>query len=301
MTSKLLYRGGALSRAAAIVFVGLLSAAQPLCASLDADVPEVPNFFTLLHLLFGDSPLAFFLHGWDSVVFSLLLAAGLVWIFHLGTRKIEKVPTGLQNFLESVVSIFDKFVTEIIGPEGRKFVPFLGTLFIYILGMNWLALVPFMKAPSSNFSITVALALCVFGLVQYLNIKNFGFRGFLYHLAGSPKSAIEWALVPLMLVIELITQLTRPITLALRLFGNVVGEDILIGAFALFGVMLVGAQEIPIGIPLQIPFMFFSIMTGFMQALVFTLLSAVYILLSMPHADEQTAHGEQSPLQTPLH
>lgn len=265
-----------------LCLLALLTTAT-LSASIDSEVPEVPNIFTILHKNFQDSPWAIFLHHWQTLVFSIFIAIVISLLFHLGTRKSTLVPSRFQNFLEWIVESLRNFILEVLGPEGEKFVPFLGTLFIYILTMNWLVLIPFMKAPSSNFNITVALAICVFVLVQYLNIKNFGVVGFLYHMAGSPKTALEWALVPLMFFVELLTQFSRPITLSLRLFGNVVGEDILIGAFALFGVLLLSTYNVPVGLPLQIPFMFLSLLTGLMQALVFTLLSTIYILLSTPH------------------
>jgi F-type H+-transporting ATPase subunit a len=264
-----------------------------LSASIDSEVPEVPNIFTLLHKNFKDSPWAIFLHHWQTLVFSIFIGTVISLLFHLGARKITLVPSRFQNFLEWIVESLRHFILEVLGPEGEKFVPFLGTLFIYILTMNWLVLIPFMKAPSSNFNITVALAICVFCLVQYLNIKNFGVKGFLYHMAGSPKTALEWALVPLMFFVELLTQFSRPITLSLRLFGNVVGEDILIGAFALFGVLLLSHYNAPIGLPLQIPFMFLSLLTGLMQALVFTLLSTIYILLSVPHSKDHDHPGSE--------
>ena len=108
----------------------------------------------------------------------------------------------------------------------------------------------------------------------------------MYHMAGSPKNTMGWIMVPLMFPIELLTQFTRPLTLALRLFGNVVGEDILIGAFALFGVNLLLPYVHSVGLPLQIPFIFLAILTGLMQALVFTLLSTIYILLSVPQHED---------------
>lgn len=270
----------------------VVAIARPLdlSASLDAEVPEVPNFITLLSKAFHDSPWISFLHEWDNIVFSLIVAVFLAVLFRVGSRKSTLIPSKLQNFLELIVETLRNFIVEILGPDGEKFVPFLGTLFIYILTMNWMVLIPFMKAPSSSFNITIALSSCVFVLVQYLNFKHFGVKGYLYHLAGSPKDTIGWVLVPLMFVIELLTQFTRPITLALRLFGNVVGEDILIGAFALFGVVLLHLPNIPLGLPLQIPFMFLSLLTGLMQALVFTLLSTIYILLSMPHANHEANH-----------
>jgi len=178
------------------------------------------------------------------------------------------------------------FITSVLGHDGAKYVPFLGTLFIYILSMNLLGLVPLMASPSSNLNITVALAICVFVMVQYLNIKNMGIKGFIYHLAGSPKNAIEWSIAPLMFPIELLTQISRPITLALRLFGNILGEKILIAFFAGVGVSLLYF------FPIQTPFMFLGLLTSVMQALVFTLLSTIYILLSIPHSEEIHLNSE---------
>jgi len=267
-----------------IIFTSHLSAAS----SIESEVPELPNVISLLHHTFKDTSWIDFLVEWDSLIYSIGIALGLVVIFHLGTRKKNMIPTPFQNFLEWIVENLRKFILDILGPEGDSYVPFLGTLFLYILTMNWLVLIPLMKAPSSNFNITIALALCVFVLVQYLNVKNQGVKGFLYHLAGSPKGALGWALVPLMFPIEVLTQFTRPLTLGLRLFGNVLGEDILIGAFALFGVAMLAYFDAPIGFPLQIPFMFLALLTGLMQALVFTLLSTIYILLSRAEVEEHT-------------
>lgn len=250
------------------------------------DVPELPNAISLLYKNFHDVPWIKFLHSFDTLFFSFLVSIFLSVLFYYGSRRKDLIPRPFQNCLELFVEKFRQFVIEILGAEGEKYVPFLGTLFIYILTMNWLVLIPLMKPPSSNFNITVALALCVFVLVQYLNIRNYGMLGFLYHLAGSPKDTLGWMMVPIMLPIEILTQFTRPLTLSLRLFGNVLGEDILIAAFALFGVAMVAHWGYPIGVPIQIPFMFLALLTGLMQAMVFTLLSTIYILLSSPeHAD----------------
>lgn len=245
-------------------------------------IPESITFISLLQHYFTDSKFIYYLKQWDSVFFSLLIAVVLSLLFHLGSRKKELIPSGFQNFLEYIVESFRNFIVAILGPEGESFVPFLGTLFIYILSMNLIGLIPLMKSPSSNLNITVALAICVFALVQYLNIKNMGLGGFLYHLAGSPKDTIGWLIAPLMFPIELITQISRPVTLALRLFGNILGEKILVGFFA------AAAVTVFYFIPVQTPFMFLGLLTGIMQAMVFTLLSTIYILLSVPHADDHS-------------
>lgn len=255
--------------------------------AIKSKVPELPNFVNILYHRFEDTNWAQFLHQWESIIFSVIIGAVIAFIAYLGTRKQEIVPSGLQNFLELIFEQLQQFIGGILGAQGERFIPFLGTLFIYIFTMNIFGLIPLMKSPSSNLNITVALAICVFCLVQYLNIKNMGVFGFLYHLAGSPKNALGWILAPLMFVLELISQLSRPVTLSLRLFGNILGEDILIGAFAVLGVMLLSSLHSPIGIPLQLPFMFLALLTSFMQALVFTLLSTVYIMLSTP---DETKH-----------
>lgn len=249
---------------------------------LERTVPELPNFITLLNSKFPENTWIHLLHTWEAVIYSIFIAAIVCFVFYLGIRKKEMLPRGFQNVIEFFVETFQNVIVGILGPDGKKYVPFLGTLFIYILTMNLAGLVPLMKAPSSNLNITVGLALVVFFYVQYLNIKHQGLGGFLYHMAGSPQGLVGWLLVPLLLPIEIITQLTRPLTLAFRLFGNVMGEDILIGAFALFGLGLLAHINSPVGIPLQLPFMFLVLLTGTMQALVFTLLSTIYILLSAP-------------------
>lgn len=253
-------------------------------------IPELPNFITFLHHFFHDTSWGAFLHQWESIIFSILIATFISIVFYFGTRNKELIPSGFQNFLELCVDALRSMILEILGPQGEKFVPLLGTLFIYIFTMNLIGLVPFMKSPSSNLNITVGLAIFVFVLVQYLNIKNMGIKGFIYHLAGSPKDAIGWMMVPLMLPIEIITQFSRPLTLAFRLFGNIFGEDTIIAAFSIFGVTMLSFLGPYVGFPLQVPFMFLGLLTGAMQALVFTLLSTIYILLSMPEHEEQSSH-----------
>src|SRR3990170_5875618 len=252
-----------------------------------AEVPELPNFITLLYHKFGHTAWAAFLHHWENIVFSLIIAFTIWLLFYLGSRQRALIPSGLQNFLEMIVDGLRNFVVGVLGERGEKYVPFLGTLFIYILFMNLFGLIPAMKSPSSSINITAALAICVFVTVQYLNIKNMGLGGFIYHMAGSPRGVIGWSVAPLMLPVELITQFARPLTLALRLFGNIMGEDILIAAFAVLGITILSAMKSPVGIPLQVPFMFLAMLTSLLQALVFTLLSAVYILLAVPHKEEK--------------
>ncbi|MDP1834936.1 MAG: F0F1 ATP synthase subunit A [Chlamydiales bacterium] len=254
----------------------------------EGKVPELPNFISLLYEYFHEYEWAVFLHTWENVIFSILTATLVSGLFIWGARRRDMVPSGMQNAVELVIEFFRSLVVGILGRDGDRYVPFLGTLFIYILSMNVIGLVPLMKSPSTNLNITIGLAICVFFLVQYLNIKNRGILGLLYHMAGEPKGFLGWVMVPLLFPIELINQLARPVTLSLRLFGNITGEEILIVAFAGLGAMLMSWVGSPVGLPLQVPFMFLALLTSTMQALVFTLLSTVYILLSADHAEENS-------------
>jgi len=249
-------------------------------------LPEFPTIIQLLqHYVFSERWMSFILL-WEDVIFSALIALLISFVCYFGARKREMIPHGLQNFLEIFVENLRKVAKSVLGDDADQHVPFLGTLFIYILVMNLFGIIPFLKSPSSSLSISIGMALAVFVRVQYLNVKNMGIGGYLHHMSGSPKNFTGWLLVPLMLPIELITQISRPITLALRLTGNMMGEHALISIFALFAVVIFTFDLLPIGLPIQLPAMLFGLLTSAMQALVFTLLSTVYILLSMPHKTE---------------
>jgi len=125
--------------------------------------------------------------------------------------------------------------------------------------------------------------------VHFIGLTRNGPVGYLKHLAGNPNSAVEWAFVPLMLPIHVIGEIARPVSLSLRLFGNVTGEDVLLFAFCSLGVTTLSFIDSPVGIPFQVPFILLAFMTSFIQALVFTLLSTIYILLWLPHEE----HGEE--------
>jgi F-type H+-transporting ATPase subunit a len=237
-------------------------------------VSEVPNIITFLYHYYQNSPWLGFLHHWDAVFFAFIISSLLGFIFYLGTRNMALIPSGFQNFLEWIADLFDYFITHVLGPDGKKYVPFLATLFLYILSMNLFGIIPFMKSPTASVNVTVGMAICVFALVQYSNMKNMGLKAFLYNLAGSPKDTVGWVIAPLMFPIELLTQISRPVTLALRLFGNIMGEKVLIGFFTILSITFL------FFLPIQLPFVLLGVFTGVIQAVVFTLLSTIYILLS---------------------
>ena len=234
------------------------------------------------------------MHRFEPVIFSLAVALALSVVAFLATRRRRLIPGKFQNVVEKMVELLYDFVVGILGPKyGRRYVPYLGSLFVYILAMNLFGLIPFMDSPTSSLNVTVGLAICTFLFVQYTGIRELGFLGYADHMAGSPRSAISWCMVPIMLPVHLIGELAKPVSLSCRLFGNVFGEDMLLVAFTTLGVSTLAFIHSPVGIPWQLPFLFLALLTSTIQALVFTVLSTIYFLLMLPHED----HGHEEASQ----
>jgi F-type H+-transporting ATPase subunit a len=257
--------------------------------------PEIANVISVLEKSpLKDSPFVRNLYHWENSFFTFFLVIVISIVVIKGTRRRRLIPAGLQNFIEFVVESLDNFLSDVLGKNNaRRFLPYLGSLFIFILANNLLGLVPLFKSPTSSFRTTVALGIITFFYVQYTALRTNGVLGYLYHLAGSPQGVIGWAIVPLMFPMHIIEELAKPFSLSLRLFGNVLGEDTLLGAFVLLGITiagLIGLKGVPVGVPLQFPFFFLAVLTGTIQAMVFALLATVYILLVLPH-DEEHDHA----------
>jgi F-type H+-transporting ATPase subunit a len=111
---------------------------------------------------------------------------------------------------------------------------------------------------------------------------------------------VGWLVAPLMFPIELMGEFIKPLSLAARLFGNVFGEDLLIAVFVGIGVAILGWQPVPVGFPIHVLFMFLGLIMSAVQALVFALLSTVYLFMALPHGHEEEHHGAESGAQ-PAH
>lgn len=246
---------------------------------------ELANWVTVVTERAHGLPWADFLHHWENVIFSWTVALGLVAVAWFGTRGKAEVPGPFENLLETVVEGLDRFFLDVLGEGGRKYIPFVGTLFIYILGQNLLGVVPAMKSPTSNLNTTVALAVTVFFYVQWVGLRENGLFGYVDHLMGNPRDLVGWLMVPLNLPLHILEEFIKPLSLSLRLFGNVLGEDSLIAAFVMLGIAALAFFHIPFGLPLQFPFLMLAMLTGTIQALVFALLSTIYISLMLPHKE----------------
>lgn len=245
---------------------------------------------------------------WENNLFAAIAALALMAIFWLGTRGFRRDrreairrPTRGQVLMELIGDGMDNFCKGILGPvNGRLFLPFVAALFFFVLAMNLMGMVPLMKAPTASLLITGSLALVTFFVYLYVAVTKLGLLNFIHHLMGSPpfpvlRNWIPWALGPLIALIELVSWFfAKPVSLALRLFGNILGKDILFGVMLGLGLLLtsgMGTFGQYIGFPLTFPFYFLGLLLSAIQALIFALLSAIYILLVLPH-DHEHDHEE---------
>lgn len=249
------------------------------------DIPHVANVVTLLRNLLGEGEVAEFLRHFEDPIFSGVIILLLAGVIYIASRRREMIPGGFQNLMEAMIERVSNFFGEVLGPQGRPYIPFVSTLFLYIFCMNMAGLIPGLKSPTANLNTTVGLALMVFLYVQSIGIRKLGLIGYLDHLAGQPQSVVGWMLVPLMLPLHLVEELAKPMSLSVRLFGNIFGEDTLIAAFVGFGMQALSGLGIPVGLPLQLPFMLLTLLLGTIQALVFSLLSTIYIFTMLPHEE----------------
>ena len=157
------------------------------------------------------------------VAFSWVATAIILILAVLASRSLKLVPTGVQNFVEVIMEFFLDMVDTSIGHMGRTFFPFIATLGMYILVGNLLGLIPGCEAPTGNLNTTIALALPVFFVTHYYGIKMHKLD-YIKHFVGPIRSLPALPLMILMFVIELIGHLARPLTLSVRLFGNMVAK-----------------------------------------------------------------------------
>lgn len=268
---------------------------------------EILNFIELINYYLGHTPLSHFMHRYETIIFNGFVIALISVVFFFASRRITQVPGRLQMACETIVEGLEGFVCGILGPSGKKYVPFLGTLFLYIWVMNLIGLVPLMKAPTSTSlilsvgaikipipTVTAALAIIVFFYVQFIGIKEQGMLGYLDHMAGTPRDVFGFILMPLMFVIHLIGELAKPLSLMFRLYGNVWGEDVLLAVFMSLGIGMLAFLPIPAGAPIHFPFLLLAMVTGTIQAFVFTLLSTVYIAMMLPHEHKEESHAHET-------
>lgn len=200
----------------------------------------------------------------EQVMYALFVGILLATLSLLATRRLAVYPGSAQNVTEVIIGGFDSLLDEIMGHNGRKFFPLIATLGLFILTSNLIGMVPGFESPTANINTNLAMALVVFFSTHVVGVKEHGLKYFKQFMGP------VWWLTPLMLPIEIISHLSRPLSLTFRLFGNIKGEDI---------VLLVVLFLVPYFVPL--PVFVLMIFTSLVQTLVFMLLAMMYIAGAM--------------------
>ncbi|OEU71814.1 MAG: ATP synthase F0 subunit A [Desulfuromonadales bacterium C00003068] len=206
-------------------------------------------------------------HIGQHVTYTWLVMLILFAVAFIASRGIKMVPSGWQNLMESVVGGIENLMVETMGPKGKTYFPLIATFSLFILVSNLIGLVPGMYPPTADLNTNAALALTAFSMTHIIGVKEHGI-GYLKHFMGPIA-----VLAPLIFIIEIIGHLARPLSLSLRLFGNMYGHEI---------VLMIFFALVPLFLP--VPMMLMGVLVSFIQAFVFTLLAMIYIAGALEEA-----------------
>lgn len=218
--------------------------------------------------LFEAIGLGHFAHAYPHVVYSWVVMIILIALSVLAAKSVTLIPAKVQNVFEILISGMEEFMIEITGEEGRWLFPLVATVFIYIFAANLIGLVPGFMPPTASISTTLSCALVVVVFTHVIGIKYHGAK-YIKHFMGP-----VWWMVPIIFPIEVIGHGARVLSLTFRLFGNMMGHELVL--MILFG--LAGAFFAPL------PIMALGIFVALVQAFVFFLLSIMYFAGAMEHA-----------------
>lgn len=266
--------------------------------SVHVSAPE-ETWLHLLYIWFGIP---------DWLVISLLVGLVLVILFWRMSKRLSLYPQGFQTLWEIAVEFFENLCKSAIGPGGEKYAPLIGSFFIYILLLNLIGLVPGFMSPTAHPYITIGLAIASLTIVHSIAIKELGLKNYLLHYVDrpfpNPLVNVAFNIVTLAPIVHLVGEFSKLISLSIRLFGNIFGEDTVIFQFASLGMITMHAfgllpKPITLPLPFQLPVVLLHVLVAFIQAFVFSSLTAVYIALFVSHHEE--AHEEGHTAREAVH
>lgn len=200
------------------------------------------------------------------VSYAFLASIILIIVALLIRKSIHLVPTGVQNFIEIMVESLLKLSEDNIGHRwGKYFFPLIGTIGLYILVCNFMGLIPGFTAPTSNINTTASMAIPVFLATHYYGIKAHGIK-YINHFLGPIRSLAALPLMIMMFFVEFIGHLVRPVTLSVRLFGNMIAKHMILFALGLLAPVIIPVAILGLGV-----------LVSLIQAFVFVLLTTLYL------------------------
>ena len=218
---------------------------------------ELPIIFPINEIIAMGIPF-YVVYSWVATIIILAVA-------FIAVKSLELVPRGTQNFVEVIIEFFLDLAETSIGDKGRFFFPLIATLGIYIFVCNFLGLIPGFEAATSDINTTAALALPVFFATHIWGIKEHKF-GYIKHFVGPIRSLPALPLMILMFIIEVIGHIARPLTLSVRLFGNMVAKHKILMILGILSPAIVPSAILGLGVLVSV-----------IQAFVFVLLTTLYL------------------------
>ena len=216
----------------------------------------------------------------ETVVNTWIIMLLLMTFAYVGTRKLDKVPNGLQNFVELVVEGIYGLVKQMMGTDKMNFAPYIGTILLFFWCSNLIPLFA-LRSPTTDLNTTLTLALVTFVLIHVNSVKARGLKQYLKHYADP---------FPLMIPIHIVSELSKPVSLGFRIFGNITGGVVIMGL--LYGALEFGSEKLHLPIPLlmagipAIPHIYFDLFAGTVQAFIFSILTMVFIGNAMETHDD---------------
>ncbi len=218
--------------------------------------------------LFEAIGLEHFAHAYPHVIYSWVVMILLITFGAIAAKSVSLIPGKAQNVFEVVISGIENFMIDVTGEEGRWLFPLVATIFIYIFSCNLIGLVPGFFPPTASLNTTASCALTVVIFTHIIGIKYHGVK-YIKHFLGP-----VWWMIPIVFPIEVIGHLARILSLSFRLFGNMMGHELVLGIlFVLAGLFFA-----------PLPIMALGIFVALVQAFVFFLLSIMYFTGAMEHA-----------------
>lgn len=204
-----------------------------------------------------------------------LVSALLIFLFRRAFQHPQIVPSGLRNLFESIVVFLrDEVIVPNMGEEGKHYLPFLLTVFFFILFCNLLGLVPYAATATGNITVTAALALIALTMIQLGGIRE---HGFVHHCKNLVPHGIPTWLLPIMVPVEIMGQLTRPFALCIRLYANMTAGHIVV--FSLLGLIFLFKSIVvaPVSVAFALFIYVLELFVAFLQAYIFTMLTSLFM------------------------